>query len=106
MEALWALEDLKATSSLRTVRIAAQSRQRMHDIPPLLRFNVALSCRFSLQLEVGMPNAKQREAILKLYLDRQVDILSLWRKFIYLQSAYLLLFFKCPHDNVCIFHSL
>ena len=28
-------------------------------------------CRFALQLEVGMPDAKQREAILRLYLRKQ-----------------------------------
>lgn len=30
-----------------------------------------LTCRFALQLEVGMPDAKQREAILRLYLKKQ-----------------------------------
>lgn len=28
-------------------------------------------CRFALQLEVGMPDAKQREAILRLYFKKQ-----------------------------------
>ena len=41
----------------------------------LMRSNATLKkmpmCRFALQLEVGMPDAKQREAILRLYLRKQ-----------------------------------
>lgn len=37
------------------------------------RYLLTLICfnRFALQLEVGMPTAKQREAILRIYLEKQ-----------------------------------